>query len=43
MTDQTPKRVLIVEDEVLLAMYLEDLLTDSGMKWSVKPRVSTKP
>lgn len=30
MTDQTPKRVLIVEDEVLLAMYLEDLLTGLG-------------
>lgn len=30
MTGQTAKRVLIVEDEVLLAMDLEDLLTALG-------------
>lgn len=30
MTDETAKRVLILEDEVLLAMHLEDLLTDLG-------------
>ena len=30
MTGQTAKRVLIVEDEVLLAMHLEDLLTALG-------------
>ncbi|MGF7161898.1 DNA-binding response OmpR family regulator [Rhodoligotrophos appendicifer] len=30
MTGQTPKRVMIVEDEVLLAMHLEDLLTALG-------------
>lgn len=30
MTGQTSKRVLIVEDEVLLAMHLEDLLTALG-------------
>lgn len=30
MTGQTSKRVLIVEDEVLLAMHLEDLLTELG-------------
>lgn len=30
MTDQTAKRVLIVEDEILLAMHLEDMLTDLG-------------
>ena len=30
MTGQTAKRVLIVEDEVLLAMHLEDLLTELG-------------
>lgn len=30
MTGQTSKRVLIVEDDVLLAMHLEDLLTELG-------------
>ena len=30
MTGQTAKRVLIVEDEALLALHLEDLLTDLG-------------
>ncbi len=30
MTEVTAKRVLIVEDEVLLAMHLEDLLNDLG-------------
>ena len=30
MAGQTARRVLIVEDEVLLAMYLEDLLTELG-------------
>ncbi len=30
MTGLTSKRVLIVEDEVLLAMHLEDLLTELG-------------
>lgn len=30
MTGQTAKRVLIVEDEVLLAMHLEDLLNALG-------------
>ena len=30
MTGQAAKRVLIVEDEALLALHLEDLLTDLG-------------
>ena len=30
MTGQVAKRVLIVEDEVLLALHLEDLLTELG-------------
>lgn len=30
LTEHTPKRVLIVEDEVLVAMHLEDLLTALG-------------
>ena len=30
MTGQIPKRVLIVEDEVLLAMHLEDMLSALG-------------
>ena len=30
MTGQTAKRVLIVEDEVLIAMNLEDMLNDLG-------------
>jgi CheY-like chemotaxis protein len=30
MTDQTGKRVLIVEDEILVAMHLEDLLMAMG-------------
>ncbi len=30
MTDRTAKRVLIVEDEVLLAMHLADMLTALG-------------
>lgn len=30
MTGQTARRVLIVEDEALLAMHLEDLLTELG-------------
>ncbi|MBU4530908.1 MAG: response regulator [Desulfomicrobium sp.] len=30
MTGDPSKRVLIVEDEVLLAMHLEDMLTDLG-------------
>lgn len=30
MTSQTAKRVLIVEDDVLIAMHLEDLLTALG-------------
>lgn len=30
MTGETARRVLIVEDEALLAMHLEDLLTDLG-------------
>lgn len=30
MTHRPAKRILIVEDEVLVAMHLEDLLTDMG-------------
>ena len=30
MTDRTAKRILIVEDEFLVALYLEDVLTDMG-------------
>ena len=30
MTDQAAKRILIVEDEFLVALHLEDLLTDMG-------------
>lgn len=32
MTEQTSKRILIVEDEVLLALQLEDMLTALGHK-----------
>jgi CheY-like chemotaxis protein len=30
MIDQTARRILIIEDEVLVAMHLEDLLTEMG-------------
>lgn len=30
MTEQKAKRILIVEDEILIAMHLEDLLTEMG-------------
>lgn len=30
MINQLPKRILIIEDEVLVGMYLEDLLTEMG-------------
>ncbi len=30
MSDRSTKRILIVEDEVLVAMHLEDLLTEMG-------------
>ena len=33
MADQSAKRILIVEDEFLVALHLEDLLTGTRYPW----------